>query len=37
METLDRTMLHAIGEETKPAIIRYDMWHGRETPLAQFF
>ena len=27
VETLYRAILHAIGEETKSAIVRYDMWH----------
>ena len=36
METLDRAMLHAIGEKTKAAIVRYDMRHGLGTPLTEF-
>jgi hypothetical protein len=36
VETLDWAMLHAIGEKTKPAVVGYDMWHGREIPLAEF-
>jgi hypothetical protein len=36
METLDRTMLYAIGKKTKAAVVRYDMWHGLGTPHSEF-
>jgi hypothetical protein len=37
MEALDRAMLHTIGEETKPAIVRYDMRHSLRVPLTEFY
>ena len=37
MDALDRAMLHTIGEETKPAIVRYDMRHSLRVPLTEFY